>query len=996
MHVYNFDGSLQAVLSVIKMAEFSIRRSVASDAKAMAPLIDRVSDMLISRYERKDLSQLLEDSILSLTVLSEDKPIAVACFSYPPVEVTDAYRKLMLTFYAAETEHTNEAARLILRTLYESQPCIDAVITKITSTAPLESALSPFFTEDGGYAKCPRETVMPSLVIRAARVEDYDDLMPLFEAEAPDLIQQYGKFFVSDLIKAGETKCLVAEGHDGLAVGFVGIEPKFDPTDLKDSYNLAGFQDLFAEEGIAFRIQLFFIADEYRMHARDFIKPIFALMRGSDYCLMFLPTNSPPFPLAPFFTRVPSLEHGKERFVLFMCHADSVSDVMVTTRQFKSEDYSLFENFVEPLANRDMYLEACNDHPESVYLLLTNEIIAGVCVFKEPKPIDHQKWDVEEYVDIHACKKHCQLVDVTISPIFQRFLNLFLVRCMESLDVQALYILHTGKKFSDVLGCIFLAIERRQGPAASELAKHLEQLESMHLLPRKYALQPKFEINTSIVIVGSTEGVASLVYKLISVPYLHFSAIHVVCTGGADRIWVNTSCCREYPPDWLQHLHLINALHFFEADLAEIEKDDDRIILDDGTIVCYDYLILLTAKEGEIADMWMAKNFVENTQAPVSIVGDSPVAYYLLSHYPGAAHIAHNPRFKLEGTLATIIKDSTVAYCDFKEVSPVLLGILERSALVYDGGIVIDELFRTNDMKIFATGPITMFSRLYRVKDDGNIISQTEYGRQVGSVILRFVDPLDSFEEPPPIVGSDDVKNLVKVKGPQSVPKFSTRRAEMYTLPGNRIFYRNGFPSGKCRCLETCKHGQTIRFFIDASGFVQAFEYLGDSDGDIFNWMKFIGLPAVLLNNMIERFDRKMIPDFKVFFSEEWCEAILHDRFRKFFDLLHQKVMEATEIDTPEVHNQIREALMQFLIDNDDLLPNYFTSEDQIPPLPGSDDEEWPVPDKTKPKTKPEPEPEPERKPEPEEAPQEAAIELAEEPEKSEEPVPSEDAAEGD
>ena len=200
----------------------------------------------------------------------------------------------------------------------------------------------------------------------------------------------------------------------------------------------------------------------------------------------------------------------------------------------------------------------------------------------------------------------------------------------------------------------------------------------------------------------------------------------------------------------------------------------------------------------------------------------------------------------------------------------------------------------------------------------------------------------------------------------------------MYTLPGNRIFYRNGFPSSKCRCLETCKHGQTIRFFIDASGFVQAFEYLGDSDGDIFNWMKFIGLPAVLLNNMIERYDRKMIPDFKVFFNEEWCEAILHDRFRRFFDLLHQKVMEATEIDTPEVHNQIREALMQFLIDNDDLLPNYWTSEDQIPPLPGSDDEEWPVPDKTKPAKPVERPPEPAKPPVEDPHP---AVELGEEPE---------------
>lgn len=923
------------------MAELTIRKSLPTDAKALNNLVERIGEMLISRYGRKDLSQILEDNTLSLTVLNDNQPVAIASFSYPPQAIYYSYRKQMLTFYAAETQYANEAARLILRTVFESQPCIDSIMTSITEVSPLESSLVPFFIEEGKYANCSRESVVPSLVIRAARVEDYDDLMPLFKAEANDLIEEYGQFFVSDLIKSNDTKCLVAEGNDGLAVAFCGIEPNFDASEHQESYDLAAFQDLFKEEGIAFRIRVFFIANEYRLHSRDFMKPIFSLMRGSDYCMMFLPTNSPPFPLAPFFTRIPALDHGKERFVLNLCHRDSVTDVMLNVRQFSSEDYSLLENFIEPLANRTQILEECNDHPEHVYQLMANEIIAGICIFDDPLPIDHQHWDIEQYVDISACSKHCRLKIATISPIFQRFLNFFLVRSMELLDVQALYVTHSGSRFPDILGTIFLAIERRQGPAPTELEKHLEQLESMHLLPRKFAMQPKFEINTSIIVVGSTEGVSAFIYKLISVPYLYFSAIHVVCTGGSERVWVNTAASREYSPDWLQHLHLLNGVNFFEAELNEIEREEDQIILDDGTIVCYDFLIMLTAKEGEIADMWMAKNFVEKTQPPVSVVGDSLVAYYILSHYPGAAHIAHNPRFKLEGTMATIIRDSTVAYCDFKEVPPVLLGILERSSLVYDGGIVIDELFRTNDPKIFAAGPITMFSRLYRVKDDDkNIISQTEYGNQIGSVILRFVDPLDNFEEPPPIVGSDDVKNLVKTKGPHSVPKFSTKRAEMYQLPGNRIFYRNGFPSTKCRCLETSKHGQTIRFFIDASGFIQAFEYLGDSDGDIFNWMKFIGLPAVLLNNMIERYDKKMISDFKAFFNEPWCKAILHDRFRKFFDLLHQEITNLKEVDTQEVHTDIRTALMQFLVDNADLLPDYFTSESQLPPLLDDDDDE--------------------------------------------------------
>lgn len=916
------------------MSELTIRRSASTDARDLSSLIERIGDILDSRYHRKDLPQILEDSILSFTVLSDNQPVAVACFSYPKQEVYYSYRQLNLAFYAAEAQHTNEAARLILRTVFESQPCIDTIITAVAQTSPLESALVPFFVEDGEYMKCSRETVVPSLVIRAARVEDYDDLMPLFEAEAPDLIQEYGQFFVSNLIKSPDTKCLVAEGHNGLACAFVGIEPNFDPSEHKDSYDLEAFQDLFKEKNIAFRIKIFFIAEEYRNHSRDFMKPIFSLMRGSDYCLMFLPTNSPPFPLAPFFTRIPALDHGKERFVLFLCHRDSVTDIMLNVRKFSTDDYSLMENFIEPLANRTQILEICNDSPDCVYELMANEIIAGICLFKPPEAIDHQNWDIEQYVEIGACSKHCQLITFTISPLFQRFTNFFLIRCMELLNVNALYYMHSGtERLPDLLGTLFLAIERRQGPAPLELTVHLDRLDTMHLFARKHALQPKYEINTSIVVIGSTEAVASFVYKLISVPYLHFSALHIVCTGGAERVWVNTAASKEYPPDWLQHLHLLNAVNFFEADLAEIERSEDQIILNDGTIVCYDFLILLTAKEGEVADMWMAKNFVENTQPPVSVVGDSLVAYYILSHYPGCAHIAHNPRFKLEGTMATIIRDSTVAYCDFKEVPPVLLGILERSFLVYDGGIVIDELFRTNDTKIFAAGPITQFSRLYRVKDDGNIISQTEYGNQIGAVILKYVDPLDKFEEPPPIVGSDDVKNLVKTKGPHSIPKFSTKRAEMYQLPGNRIYYRNGFPSTKCRCIETTKNGQTIRFYIDSIGFVQTLEYIGVSDPSIFNWIKFIGLPGVLMNNMIERFDKGMITDFKAFFNEPWCKALLHDRFPKFFETLHQELIQHEQFDNPEVHNEIRQAMLQFLIDNADLLPDYFTSESQLPPL---------------------------------------------------------------
>ena len=88
---------------------------------------------------------------------------------------------------------------------------------------------------------------------------------------------------------------------------------------------------------------------------------------------------------------------------------------------------------------------------------------------------------------------------------------------------------------------------------------------------------------------------------------------------------------------------------------------------------------------------------------------------------------------------------------------------------------------------------------------------------------------------------------------------------------------------------------------------------------------------------MIERYDKKMIVDFAEFFQEPWCAAILHDRFRKFFDNLLEELLRLPDPNSPEAHNQIRQALMSFLIENDDLLPDYYTSESQLPPL---DDDE--------------------------------------------------------
>lgn len=49
---------------------------------------------------------------------------------------------------------------------------------------------------------CFRSVFVPTLSIRIAKVEDHDDLAPVFNQQAAILSQIYGDFFLSELIQS--------------------------------------------------------------------------------------------------------------------------------------------------------------------------------------------------------------------------------------------------------------------------------------------------------------------------------------------------------------------------------------------------------------------------------------------------------------------------------------------------------------------------------------------------------------------------------------------------------------------------------------------------------------------------------------------------------------------------------------------------------------------------------------------------------------------------
>jgi len=95
---------------------------------------------------------------------------------------------------------------------------------------------------------CPASKNLPAIEIRKATVEDFDDLMPLFEQNSGYLQRKHGEFFLAELIESAQNdarlKTLVALSKaSGKPVGFVCFTTNIDMASLRNCFYLDPFDD---------------------------------------------------------------------------------------------------------------------------------------------------------------------------------------------------------------------------------------------------------------------------------------------------------------------------------------------------------------------------------------------------------------------------------------------------------------------------------------------------------------------------------------------------------------------------------------------------------------------------------------------------------------------------------------------------------------------------------------------------------------------------------
>ncbi|XP_066532406.1 cilia- and flagella-associated protein 61 isoform X2 [Hoplias malabaricus] len=221
---------------------------------------------------------------------------------------------------------------------------------------------------------------------------------------------------------------------------------------------------------------------------------------------------------------------------------------------------------------------------------------------------------------------------------------------------------------------------------------------------------------------------------------------------------------------------------------------------------------------------------------------------------------------------------------------------INDACLVFDGCLVIDSTFHTNDCTIRAAGPLTKFSRRYYADRWSHAdFNSKEVGQELASLLLPLFDPtLEPTVNPPP---EQDVL----------IPTYTQPKIQGGRMPGGYSYLHVTKPSVRTSTAPTAakagrevvtgrvETGNYFQLQFNPHGLVETITCLSGKPLLVSNLMCLYGKHQLLLNRLYERLEEDMIHDLYSYFSERWCVAIFHDRFADFEQEVRQ-IMDSTTV----------------------------------------------------------------------------------------------------
>ncbi|KAL7752554.1 hypothetical protein RI367_002088 [Sorochytrium milnesiophthora] len=318
------------------MADMSIRRAETSDAPLVEELVrgQTAEDEAAEAIRQADIARTIDIAALSLIQCDADEAacLGFAAFHYtaaelspdrglepqpPPVTpilsenwvdpLQSAFPQLDCQYHntlflrSIVTQNNNADAKFLLTALRHAfavapllrsvlfvaddadqiPACLKASLSELVPKASSKStsdATTLFVAVEGTKApvsvwRCRREHIFPRLNIRRARMEDCDDLIPMFKRQGM-LEAAAGDYYVAELLepKNKDMKTLVAD-MGGKVVGFMSLSRSVPTEDLVKTFWLETYADILDEEVISTEPPRFASISSPSLPRLDAIKP---------------------------------------------------------------------------------------------------------------------------------------------------------------------------------------------------------------------------------------------------------------------------------------------------------------------------------------------------------------------------------------------------------------------------------------------------------------------------------------------------------------------------------------------------------------------------------------------------------------------------------------------------------------------------------------------------------------------------------------------------
>lgn len=1035
-----------------------------------------------------------DEQVLGFASFSDHPPVAApkvapanweewAGERFPDLKGITPYNSTWLSLLLVRPEQGEESVKQLLKSMFSTLSQMDSCLLCLPASLQLFTPLDKFFTKlepvyDVPFQvfKCERESLVPSLKIRLAQVEDHDDLIPVLNSQTELHTDVHGEFFLADVIEGQDAsrKCIVAEA-DGRAVGLIALTTEIDIELLNQCHDLSAwgylcdelteeipleeralntdsFDQMHAAElapepeqqasaaesrkGSAasgpeppesrkgssaaeeaqeeeqgeqeapeeeageyhmeyqpedeqpttrtvhvpncFAITMFCLDKKYECRASDFLGPLFKVFgKELKYCLLTVPHTECESVLMPFMTHVKPRPSSTFPHSLYLLHCDTLGEPP-RVRPTSLGDMEQVKRLLGGLHDQGQsqvsttVLDDINGVNPGVklYTVLRDQELVGVLGLDHSMGCEEIKaeYQLEEMLSLpeHAEDgKVANLRYLILDPVNLPHGQLVLSDAMRHASISLIYCLTTSSSVPPpVLAHFLQPLPRRLIQRSCELERNFSGASTLHVFTKRLLCEPKTFINARVVVVGASDAGLGFIESLLSVPYLHFNNLTLLCKDGlpAHTPEPFTALSHSFAPGEVDKLGIRLKLDVLQQTMVGLDRAAKLIELGSGSQLPYDYLVLAVGVQDQLgrqiveAQPEMAGQVVsvnsaaEMHQLEEALEGQASGAHAVVygtglnvycaaqgllargvppeqvqiilcadPNNPEASRFMHQHRvddrvkarlkqlqLRLStGTLEGVDADSEGGLCQLRvldnngmsstvqcnllltcaapDIDVDAFNAVNDQSLIYDGALVVDGRFRTNDSTIFAAGPVVKHKRTLRAKIPTRCYNSREVGNRLAACVLPVLDPASAFD----------------LDHPLALEPYHKPKAIGGTLPGGASIFvvqrpeavHSSKPVPHARELVTDKEGQCSRVLLDQHSHVSGLFHYG-AQVEHQNWLTLYGLPETAINRLASRYDEGIVHDLAGMLREEWAMALYHDRFPDLMALLAERLQE--------------------------------------------------------------------------------------------------------